>query len=82
MDYNLQFTVCKTSLSFETYGHVQIKTTFKTLKVYSKKRNVVGRHFSTKYLNAKSFGEWNLIRQVVFNTDNSCLEGLEAVSSR
>ena len=33
----LQFTVSTKSLSFETYGLMQIKTTFKTLKVYNKR---------------------------------------------
>ena len=32
--YTLQFTLSKTSLSFETYGLVQIKTTLKSLTVY------------------------------------------------
>ena len=34
---DLQFTVPKTSLSFETYGFVHLKTNLKTLKVYSKR---------------------------------------------
>ena len=33
---DFSFTVSKTSLSFETYGLVQIKTTLKTIKVYIK----------------------------------------------
>ena len=32
---DLQFTVSKISLSFETYGFVHRKTTLKTLQVYS-----------------------------------------------
>ena len=32
---SLQFTVSKTSLGFETYRFVQIKTTVKTLNVFS-----------------------------------------------
>ena len=35
---DLQFTVSKTSLSFETYIVLHIKTTLKALKVYSKGR--------------------------------------------
>ena len=34
----IQFTVSKTSISFETGGLVQIKTTLNSLKVFSKRR--------------------------------------------
>ena len=58
----------KTSLSFETYSPVQVEPTFRW------------NTFSKKGLKAKSSGERNLIRQVVFNTDN--IECLETVSGK
>ena len=36
--FTKQFTVSKNSLNFEIYGLVQIKSTLKTLKVYSERR--------------------------------------------
>ena len=38
--------------------------------------------FVNKKINVKSSGEWNLIRQAVFNADNNSLESPEAIRSK
>ena len=55
------------------------KLLLKTLKGLMQNRYLFERYFKIGLKSLKSSGQWNLIRQVVFNADNSSREGLDAV---